>query len=211
MRCSAANHEAPIEVRKGQFLDDVVKESEFPDDVRNADDADLPETYSDDGDAEGLPPTQCNLILVSGCVKISSSMPLCTSPSAHEMSGQVDQSAREMGRSPMMAERFQTCSLFRLCMSAAAELEAFYTILTESFEDVDVENVGLISVEVSPAPFFLFSARFASHLPFASAPLTPYARIRTFRIARWSHAAIRDYSGPAYGGGRLDSIRARRS
>jgi hypothetical protein len=44
------------------------------------------------------------------------------------------------------------------CMSAAAELEAFYTILTESFEDVDVENVGLISVEVSPAPSFLFSA-----------------------------------------------------
>jgi hypothetical protein len=61
----------------------------------------------------------------------------------------------------MMAERFQTCSLFRrcmTCMSAAAELEAFYTILTESFEDVDVENVGLISVEVSPAPSFLFSA-----------------------------------------------------
>jgi len=28
-----------------------------------------------------------------------------------------------------------------------AELEAFYTIITESFEDVDVDNVGLISVE----------------------------------------------------------------
>ena len=55
-------------MRKGQFLDDVVKESEFPDDVRNGDDADLPETYSDDGDAEGLPPTQCSLILMSGFV-----------------------------------------------------------------------------------------------------------------------------------------------
>ena len=67
-------------VKESEFPDDVVKESEFPDDLRNGDDADLPETYSDDGDAEGLPPTQCNLILVCGCVNISSSMPLCTSP-----------------------------------------------------------------------------------------------------------------------------------
>ena len=100
MRCSAANHEAAIAVKESEFPDDVVKESEFPDDVvkerefpdevRNVDDADLPETYSDDGDAEGLPPTQCNLILVLGCVNISFSMPLCTSPvSAVEISGQV--------------------------------------------------------------------------------------------------------------------------
>ena len=60
-------------MKESEFPDDAVKESEFPDDVRpltspGGEDADLPETYSDDGDAEGLPPTQCSLILMSGFV-----------------------------------------------------------------------------------------------------------------------------------------------
>jgi hypothetical protein len=53
---------------------------------------------------------------------------------------------------------FQNLLTFPSLHVRSAELEAFYTILTESFEDVDVENVGLISVEVSPAPSFLFRA-----------------------------------------------------
>lgn len=69
---------------------DEVTESEFPDDVRNGDEEDLPETYSDDGDLEGLPFTQCNLILMSVYENIPPWMPLCTSPvSAHELSVQV--------------------------------------------------------------------------------------------------------------------------